>query len=97
MNHHRGPRPETLLITLTGKDRPGVTSAIFRLYGYNANNASGQLDITNYVTVPTAFAITVNGVVATPEPSSVAVFGLGSLLAGCAGWRRRKTTSAQNE
>src|SRR4029079_5561543 len=29
MNHHRGPRPETLLITLTGKDRPGVTSAIF--------------------------------------------------------------------
>ena len=29
MNHDRGPRPETLLITLTGKDRPGVTSAIF--------------------------------------------------------------------
>jgi phosphoserine phosphatase len=29
MNHHRGPRPETLLITLTGKDRPGVTSSIF--------------------------------------------------------------------
>ncbi|HRD60989.1 MAG TPA: phosphoserine phosphatase SerB [Nocardioides sp.] len=29
MNHHRRPRPETLLITLTGKDRPGVTSAIF--------------------------------------------------------------------
>ena len=29
MNDHRGPRPETLLITLSGKDRPGVTSAIF--------------------------------------------------------------------
>jgi phosphoserine phosphatase len=29
MNHHGGPRPETLLITLTGKDRPGVTSSIF--------------------------------------------------------------------
>src|SRR3954469_19886211 len=29
MNDHRGPRPETLLITLTGKDRPGVTSTIF--------------------------------------------------------------------
>ena len=29
MDDHRGPRPETLLITLTGKDRPGVTSAIF--------------------------------------------------------------------
>ncbi|WP_028652191.1 phosphoserine phosphatase SerB [Nocardioides halotolerans] len=29
MNHDRGPRPETLLITLTGKDRPGVTSAVF--------------------------------------------------------------------
>src|SRR4051794_12726279 len=29
MNNHRGPRPETLLITLTGKDRPGVTSTIF--------------------------------------------------------------------
>jgi len=29
MNHHRGPKPETLLITLTGKDRPGVTSSIF--------------------------------------------------------------------
>src|SRR5215212_709897 len=29
MNHDRGPRPETLLITLTGKDRPGVTSSIF--------------------------------------------------------------------
>ena len=29
MNDHRGPRPETLLITLTGKDRPGVTSSIF--------------------------------------------------------------------
>jgi len=26
---HAGPRPETLLITLTGKDRPGVTSTIF--------------------------------------------------------------------
>ncbi len=26
---HRGQRPETLLITLSGKDRPGVTSAIF--------------------------------------------------------------------
>ncbi len=29
MTHDRGPRPETLLITLTGKDRPGVTSRIF--------------------------------------------------------------------
>src|SRR3954469_23279853 len=29
MNDHGGPRPETLLITLTGKDRPGVTSTIF--------------------------------------------------------------------
>ena len=29
MNDHRGPRPETLLITLTGKDRPGVTSRVF--------------------------------------------------------------------
>jgi phosphoserine phosphatase len=29
MNDHRGPRPETLLITLSGKDRPGVTSSIF--------------------------------------------------------------------
>ena len=28
-DHDRGQRPETLLITLTGKDRPGVTSAIF--------------------------------------------------------------------
>ena len=23
------PKPETLLITLTGKDRPGVTSSVF--------------------------------------------------------------------
>ncbi|WP_122817643.1 phosphoserine phosphatase SerB [Nocardioides pantholopis] len=30
MSHHdQAPRPDTLLITLTGKDRPGVTSAIF--------------------------------------------------------------------
>src|SRR3954451_21679526 len=29
MNDDQGPRPETLLITLTGKDRPGVTSTIF--------------------------------------------------------------------
>lgn len=29
MNHHPGQRPETLLITLSGKDRPGVTSSIF--------------------------------------------------------------------
>ena len=29
MNDHRGQKPETLLITLTGKDRPGVTSSIF--------------------------------------------------------------------
>ena len=29
MKDHRGPRPETLLITLSGKDRPGVTSAVF--------------------------------------------------------------------
>lgn len=28
MNDHRGQKPETLLITLSGKDRPGVTSAI---------------------------------------------------------------------
>ena len=30
MTHaHPGSRPETLLITLTGKDRPGVTSSVF--------------------------------------------------------------------
>jgi phosphoserine phosphatase len=29
MNDHRASQPETLLITLTGKDRPGVTSTIF--------------------------------------------------------------------
>src|SRR3954451_13524776 len=29
MDDHRGPKPETLLITLTGRDRPGVTSTIF--------------------------------------------------------------------
>jgi phosphoserine phosphatase len=29
MKDHRGSRPETLLITLSGKDRPGVTSSIF--------------------------------------------------------------------
>lgn len=29
MNEHVGPRPETLLITLTGRDRPGVTSRLF--------------------------------------------------------------------
>jgi phosphoserine phosphatase len=29
MNQDGGQRPETLLITLTGKDRPGVTSTIF--------------------------------------------------------------------
>jgi phosphoserine phosphatase len=29
MKDDQGPRPETLLITLTGKDRPGVTSRIF--------------------------------------------------------------------
>jgi phosphoserine phosphatase len=29
MNDHVAPPPETLLITLSGKDRPGVTSAIF--------------------------------------------------------------------
>src|SRR4051812_40275085 len=29
MKDHRGSRPETLLITLSGKDRPGVTSTIF--------------------------------------------------------------------
>src|SRR3954453_9952868 len=28
-NDDGGPRPETLLIPLTGKDRPGVTSTIF--------------------------------------------------------------------
>ena len=29
MNAPNQPKPETLLITLTGKDRPGVTSSIF--------------------------------------------------------------------
>jgi phosphoserine phosphatase len=29
MNAPRQPKPETLLITLTGKDRPGVTSSVF--------------------------------------------------------------------
>src|SRR3954453_10240318 len=29
MNEDQGPRAETLLITLTGKDRPGVTSTVF--------------------------------------------------------------------
>ncbi|MCY7394680.1 MAG: phosphoserine phosphatase SerB [Nocardioides sp.] len=29
MSDHEGRRPETLLITLSGKDRPGVTSSIF--------------------------------------------------------------------
>jgi len=29
MNDQQGARPETLLITLTGKDRPGVTSTVF--------------------------------------------------------------------
>ena len=29
----RAPRPETLLITLTGRERPGVTSAVFATLG----------------------------------------------------------------
>lgn len=73
-----------------------VTSALFRIYGYNANNGSGQLDLTNFVTTPAAFAVRVNGVAATPEPTSFAVFGLGALAAGYAGWRRRKATPAQD-
>jgi hypothetical protein len=73
-----------------------VTSAIFRLFAYNANNASGQLDLTNYVTSPNAFAVAVSGVAAVPEPGSLAAFGLGAVAAGYFARRRRKSTSAQN-
>jgi hypothetical protein len=69
-----------------------VTSAIFRVFAYNANNASGQLDITNF---EPGFGIRVGGVTATPEPTSIAVFGLGAVAAGYVGWRRRKATLAQ--
>jgi phosphoserine phosphatase len=33
--HEETPRPETLLITLVGKDRPGVTSAIFQTLAHS--------------------------------------------------------------
>lgn len=73
----------------------GVTSAIFRIFAYNARNGSGQLDLYNFETGPPAFAIRIGGVTATPEPTSLAVFGLGAMVAGYTGWRRRKATAPQ--
>src|SRR3954452_8496887 len=49
MNHRSdadGPRPKTVLITLTGKDRPGVTSTVF---GTLARFNVEVLDIENIV------------------------------------------------
>lgn len=73
-----------------------ATSAIFRIFAYNANNSSGQLDFTNFAASSNTLAIRVSGVAATPEPTSLAVFALGAVAAGYAGWRRRKATPAQN-
>ena len=66
-----------------------VASAIFRLHADETNSTLGQLGFNSSVNSPSAFGL------ATPEPGSLAAFGIGALAAGYAGWRRRKATAAQ--
>jgi hypothetical protein len=82
-------------INLTSYDH--VTSAVFQIFAYNAKNSSGQLDLTNHDWAANGtYAIAITGLAATPEPGSIAVFALGAVAAGYAGWRRRKATPVKN-
>ena len=61
-------------IDLSGTDFQNVTDITFRLYGYNAG-AVGQYSVNNY-----QINGTVEPVVAVPEPQSLSLVGVGSVL-----------------
>ncbi|MGE0378885.1 MAG: PEP-CTERM sorting domain-containing protein, partial [Planctomycetaceae bacterium] len=64
-----------------------VTSAVFRLFAWNANNANGRLNVENSTSFGNA-AIVVNGV-AIPEPASLVMMGLaGCAWVVCSRWRQ---------
>ncbi len=62
-------------IDLSGTDFQNVTDITFRLYGYNALMPNGQYSINNY-----QINGTVEPVVAVPEPQSLSLVGVGSVL-----------------
>ncbi|NTW54873.1 MAG: PEP-CTERM sorting domain-containing protein [Chlorobaculum sp.] len=72
-------------IDLSAPQFQNLTNPIeFRFYGYNAAGTSGRYSINNY---------TFNGTVAAvPEPASIALLGVGSLLMG--GYLRRTRSEA---
>lgn len=63
-----------------------ITSAVFRLYGFDANSQGGTFVLENSAQIessPGVFdgTIAVNGVVSTPEPSSMAIWSFGLAIA----------------
>ena len=75
------PGDEELELDLTAFD--AITSAEFRLFGYDADNLGGTLDIERYDLDPTDFApfpdrgiILTGELTAVPEPASFAVLGI---------------------
>lgn len=64
-----------------------VTSAVFRLFGFNASSAGGTFDIEPISGLDPARGIVVNGVAAVPEPSALVLTSI-----ACVGlaWGRRK-------
>ncbi|MBX3436219.1 MAG: PEP-CTERM sorting domain-containing protein [Planctomycetaceae bacterium] len=67
----------------------GVTSAVFRLFAWNARHDHGRLDLRNSSTFGNA-AIVVNGR-ATPEPASLAMMGVACCAFAVV--RRRRTAA----
>lgn len=71
-----------------------VTSAVFRLFAWNANNDRGRLNLENSTAFGNA-AIVVNGAAtAVPEPASLALMGLAGVAAAVASHRRSRRRGA---
>ena len=72
----------------------GVTSGVFRLYGWGATSTAGTFDLENASAIGTNagnnVSFELHGITAVPEPSSIALFS----LMGCTGliavYRRRR-------
>jgi hypothetical protein len=81
--------PATQSVSLSGPPFQDLSSVTFRFYTFTAFTGFSQSD--DFRNIQVSGSVVSTGV---PEPSSLALFGLGTLsLLGC-GWRKRKQAKA---